>query len=104
MPLRGKESATKCLEFLNVIEKKQGKASKFDLWKIAGNEAAFKRWITNTLQRHHIVEEVREGKQRFFRKTEKGETVHKMLRDWDIVVLFKRLGGKRLKRETQVNR
>lgn len=99
-----KDPPSKCLEFLNAIDRNHGKASKWELVKIAGNEAAFRRWITNFLRLHKFVEETKEGKYTFFRKTERGETFHKTLRDWHIVTAFKRLSGKRLKAETQVSR
>ena len=75
-----------------------------DLIKIAGSEAAFRRWITNFLQKHKFVEEVIEGRNTLFKKTERGYILHKTLEDWRFVVAFKRLSRKRLKRETQVSR
>lgn len=90
----------KCLEFLEAIQRKNGKASKWDLIKLAGNEAAFRRWITNFLQHHKFLEEYKEGKVTLFRKTEKGERLHGLLRDYQIVAAFKRLSGKRLRGKT----
>jgi len=103
LPLGGKDPATKCVEFLDEIERKEGRATKWDLIKIAGNEAAFKRWITDLLQHHRFVDKTREGRTTYFKKTERGELFHKTLKDWHFVVAFKRLSGKRLKRETQVS-
>ena len=104
MSSRARNPPTQCLEFLNAIEAKNGKASKWDLIKLAGNEAAFRRWITNFLQKHKFVEEFKEGRTTLFRKTESGEMFHRTLKNWHIVVAFKRLSGKRLKSETQVSK
>jgi predicted transcriptional regulator len=94
-----RDATTKALEFLNAIEKNNGKASKWDLIKVAGNEAAFRRWVTKFLQKHKFLEETTEGRKTIFKKTEKGETLHQTLRDWHFIVAFKRLSGKRLKSE-----
>ena len=104
MPSGGRDPPTQCLDFLDAIEKRDGRASKWDLIKIAGNEAAFRRWITNFLQYHKFIEQAKENRKTIFRKTERGELFHQTLRDWRIVIAFKRLSGKRLKRETQVDR
>ena len=103
MPLGRRDPPTQCLDFLNGIEMKNGKASKSDLIKIAGSEAAFRRWVTNLLKEHRIVEEIKEGRKIFFRKTKNGELFHRALQNWHLVVAFKRLSGRRLKRETQVS-
>lgn len=97
MPLGVRGPPLKCLEFLNCIEKNNGKASKWDLIKIAGNEAAFGRWITKFLEHHRFVEHFKEGRVTFFRKTERGELFHRTLKDWHIIIAFKKLSGKRLK-------
>lgn len=102
MPFGRKDATTKALEFLDAIQKNGGEASKWDLIKIAGNEAAFRRWIPNFFQKHRFVEESKEGRKTLFRKTEKGEKLHQTLRDWHFVVAFKRLSGKRLKSEMQI--
>ena len=104
MSFGGRDPPTRCLEFFNAIDRNHGKASKWELIKIAGNETAFRRWITDLLERHKLVERIKEGRYTFFKKTERGEIFHKTLKDWHIVVAYKRLSGKRLKRETQVSR
>lgn len=104
MSFGGRDPPAKCLEFLNAIDRNHGKASKWELIKIAGNETAFRRWVTDFLQLHKFIEENKEGRFTFFKKTERGETFHKTLKDWHMIIAFKRLSGKRLKRETQVNR
>ena len=102
MPFGRRDATTKALEFLNGIEKNGGKASKWDLIKIAGNEAAFRRWIPHFFLKHNFLEESKEGRKTLFRKTDAGEKFHQMLRDWHFVIAFKRLSGKRLKSESQI--
>jgi hypothetical protein len=44
------EAAVKrCLRFFKAINEKGGSAGKWDLIKVAGNEAAFKRWVEDFL-------------------------------------------------------
>ena len=100
-----RDAATKTLEFMNIIEKKNGKALKWDLYKIAGNQAAFTRWVKNYLQKEKLIEEVKKGKRVFFKKTERGEILHQTLKyDRKLFVAFKRISEKRLKSVTQVSR
>lgn len=101
MPFGRRDAADKCLEFLDIVEKKNGKASKWDFIKIAGSEAAFRRWVTNFLLKHRLVEELKEGRKTLFKKTERGELLHRTLRyDSHLVIAFKRISGERLKSET----
>jgi len=100
LPLGAKGPPLKALEFLRAIERNNGKASKWELIKIAGNEAAFRRWITNFLLHHKFLEEFKEARVTFFRKTKRGERFHELLKDWQIVAAFKRLSGKRLRGKT----
>ena len=90
-------------KWLRFIENNGGEASKWDLIKIAGNEAAFRRWVPNFFLKHKFVEKSQKGRIMLFRKTAKGELLHKTLRDRQhFVVAFKRLSGKRLKSEFQI--
>jgi len=97
-----RDATTKAKELLYAIEKNNGKASKWDLIKVAGNEAAFRRWIPNFFLKYRFMEERKEGRKTLHNETERGERLHKTLRDWHFVVAFKRLSGKRLKNETQI--
>lgn len=104
MPLRPRDPPSQCLEFLDAIDRKDGEASKWDLIKLAGNEAAFRRWVTDLLQKHKFVEAISKGNTTLFRKTERGRIFHQTLKDWHIITAYKRLSGKRLRGETQIVR
>lgn len=87
---------TIALELLNCLEEK-GEATKWDLIKILGNEAQFKIWIENFFLPEKVLEERREGRHYFYRKTERGQVFHKLLRSWDLIRLFSRVSGRRLR-------
>jgi predicted transcriptional regulator len=87
------------LELLNCIDQKQGKASKWDLIKILGNESQFQHWITNFLVKDRLVEEIQESNRCFYRKTDSGEFFHRLLKNGKIVQAMLRVSGKRLRSE-----
>lgn len=89
---------TIALELLDCIDEKGGKASKWDLIKIVGNEAQFQQWINEFLFKEKIVEEIRESNHYFYKKTESGELFHKLLRNGKVVRALLRVRGKRLRR------
>lgn len=104
MSSRARSPPIQCKEFLDAIDKGRGEASKWELIKIAGNETAFNRWVTDLLQEHRLVEKLNKGGTIIFRKTERGEVLHKTLKDWHLLAPLLRLSGKRLKSETQISK
>jgi predicted transcriptional regulator len=85
------------LELLNCIDQKEGKASKWDLIKILGNESQFRHWVTEFLIKDKFVEEHQESKHYFYCKTENGEFFHRLLKNAKIVRALLRVSGKRLR-------
>lgn len=87
------------LEILDFIDQNDGKASKWDLIKILGNESQFQHWITNFLIKDKFIKEIEESKRSFYIKTESGEFFHKLLKNGKLVHALLRVSGKRLRRE-----
>jgi predicted transcriptional regulator len=87
------------LEILDCIDQKNGKASKWDLIKILGNESQFQHWITNFLLKDKFIQEITESKRNFYYKTETGEFFHRLLKNGKLVHALLRVSGKRLRRE-----
>jgi len=85
------------LELLDCIDQKKGKFSKWDLIKILGNEAQFRQWMDNFLIKDKFIEEKHESRRHFYRKTQNGELLHKMLRNGKIIRALLRVSGKRLR-------
>ncbi len=85
------------LKLLDCIDEK-GEATKWDLIKILGTTWQFHQWIENFLMKEKLVEERRESRNYFYRKTESGELFHKLLRSGKIMKAFLRVSGKRLER------
>jgi predicted transcriptional regulator len=88
------------LQILDCIEEKEGRASKWDLIKILGNESHFRHWITDFLIKEKFVEEIQEDNCRFYRKTESGEFFHRLLKNGKILRALLRVSGKRLRRNS----
>jgi predicted transcriptional regulator len=86
------------LELLDCIDQKEGKATKWDLIKILGNESQFQHWVTNFLMKDKFIKELQESNHTFYSKTENGQFFHKLLKNGKIVDALLRVSGKRLRR------
>ena len=92
-------------ELLSLINKK-GKALKYELIKNLGSEVAFRRWFDHCFVPHKIVECIQEqsGNRTFtyYRKTKNGELLHETLKNRQVIAVWLRISGKRLKAESQI--
>ena len=84
------------LQLLECVEER-GEATKWDLIKVLGNEAQFKTWIEDFLLPEGVLEERREGRHYFYRKTERGELFHRLLKSGNLIKIFRRVSGGRLR-------
>ena len=84
------------MELLDCVEAKT-EASKWDLVKVLGNEAQFGVWVERFFLVDGILVERREGRNYFYRKTERGELLHKLLRSGFMIRVFSRVSGKKLR-------
>lgn len=87
---------TIALELLNCVEE-NGEATKWDLIKVLGNETQFRIWIENFFLREKVLVERREGRHYCYTKTGRGELFHKLLKSGNLVKLFSRVSGRRLR-------
>lgn len=87
------------LELLNCIDQNNGRASKWDLIKIVGNESQFRHWITEFLLEDKFIIEKKASNHIFYMKTQTGELLHKLLRNGNVLRAFLKLSGKRLRRD-----
>ncbi len=87
------------LELLNCLDEKGGKASKWDLIKILGNESQFHHWVEEFLLKEKFVVEEQESTRSFYKKTETGELLHKLLKNARIMQAMLRVSGRRLRRD-----
>ena len=85
------------LELFNCIDQKEGRATKWDLIKILGNEAQFNHWVKDFLVKDRFVEETTESRHYFYNKTESGDLFHKLLKNGEIIEALLRVSGKRLR-------
>jgi hypothetical protein len=87
---------TIALELLNAVDA-SGEATKWDLIKVLGNEAQFRIWVDNFFLPEKVLEERREGRNYFYMKTERGELFHTLLKKGNLIKLFTRISGRRLR-------
>ena len=103
MPYR-EEPRERLLRLFNEIDRKMGKVSKWDLKVIAGGtDDQFRAWVSDFLLAGKFIKEIKEGKHTYYAKTENGKILHGILKNWHVFGrAFRRIGGKRLKRKTEI--
>jgi hypothetical protein len=84
-------------ELFDCIDEKKGRASKWDLIKIVGNESQFHHWVEDFLLREKFIEGQIESNHYFYRKTETGELLHRLLRNGKIMQAFLKVSGRKLR-------
>ena len=84
------------LELLDVVAEK-GEASKWDLIKVLGNDTQFRVWVDDFFLPEKVLEERRDGRNYFYRLTERGVLFHRLLKSGNMIKIFNRISGKRLK-------
>ena len=85
------------LELFKCIDQKEGRATKWDLIKILGNDAQFNHWLKDFFVKDRFVEEIIESRHYFYSKTESGDLFHKLLKNGEIIEALLRVSGKRLR-------
>jgi hypothetical protein len=84
-------------ELFDCIDEKNGRASKWDLIKIVGNESQFHHWVEDFLLREKFVEGQLESNYFFYRKTETGVLLHRLLKNGKIMQVFLKISGRKLR-------
>ena len=87
---------TIALEILDAVAV-NGEATKWDLIKVLGNDAQFRLWVEDFLLPSNVLRERRDGRNYFYTLKERGELFHRVLKSGNMIRLFNRIGGKRLK-------
>lgn len=99
MPFPRRRPARIALELFDCLDQKGGRASKWDLIKVVGTESQFHYWVEEFLLRDKFVEEQQESNHYFYKKTETGELLHKLLKNGRIMQALLRVSGKKLRRD-----
>jgi hypothetical protein len=84
------------LQLLECVEER-GEATKWDLIKVLGNEAQFRVWIEGFFLPEKVLVERREGRHYFYKMTERGELLHRLLKSGNLIKVFRRVSGRRLR-------
>jgi predicted transcriptional regulator len=84
------------LELLDCIAE-NNEVSKWTIIKVLGNTTQFRRWIEEFMIPEGVIEERIDGRNYFYKLTPRGELFHKFLKNGNIVRLYSRISGKRLK-------
>lgn len=86
------------LRYLDAIDQGGGRCSRMDFYHIAGNEANLRRWEEKLCEEWRLVSRLEEGDRVHYRKTDFGESLHKLLRNHQYVGgLFEELIRDRLR-------
>lgn len=83
------------LQLLETVDK--GENTKWVLIKVLGNETQFKLWIEEFFLPEKILEEHREGRNYFYTMTERGKLFHQLLKNGNMIKIFNKISGKRLR-------
>lgn len=86
-------------DLFDCIDERNGKASRWDLIKVVGTESQFHYWVEEFLLRDKFVEEHHESNRCFYKKTETGKLLHRLLKNGKIMQALLRVSGKRLRRK-----
>jgi hypothetical protein len=100
MPFPRRMPSRIALELLDCIDEKGGRASKWDLIKVLGNESQFHYWVEEFLLRDKFVAEQQESNRYLYGKTETGELLHRLLKNGKIMQALLKVSGKRLRRDS----
>ena len=84
-------------ELFDCIDDKSGRASKWDLIKVVGTESQFHYWVEEFLLKEKFVEQHREDNHYFYKKTESGELLQKLLKNGKIMQALLKVSGKKLR-------
>lgn len=99
MPFPRRRPNKIALELFDCIDQKGDRASKWDLIKVVGTESQFHYWVEEFLLRDKFIEEQQESNHYFYKKTETGELLHKLLKNGRIMRALLRVSGKKLRRD-----
>ena len=92
----------KLLEYLDAIDDKDGKANWMTFYRIGGNTANTNRWLDYMKVRDLVSEFVElenEKEKKYYRKTERGNDLHNILKNRDLAaILTKELPKRKLRR------
>jgi len=87
---------TIALELLDTVEEK-GEASKWDLIKVLGNDTQFRIWVEEFLLPEKVLSERRKGRNYYYTLTERGHLLYRLLKSGNMIRIFNRVSGRRLK-------
>ena len=90
--------STIALALFTCIDGEEGKASKWSLIKILGNESQFHYWVEDFLIQDGFIEEKVESNRSFYSKTVNGELFHRLLKNGNVMQALLRISGKKLRR------
>ena len=97
MPFRRRTPAEIASDLFNCIDERNGAASKWDLIKIVGTESQFHFWVEEFLLKERFIEQQLESNHRFYKKTETGALLQRLLKNGKIMQALLRVSGKKLR-------
>jgi len=86
------------LALFNCIDDEEGRASKWSLIKILGNESQFHYWVEDFLIQDGFVQEIIGSNRSFYSKTLNGDLFHHLLKNGNVMQALLKISGRKLKR------
>ncbi|RLI39433.1 hypothetical protein DRO69_14295 [Candidatus Bathyarchaeota archaeon] len=97
-PSKAAERIKEYLDIINDMQSKRGAALRYDIYRRAGSQSQTDR-VIKYLEENGLIERVSRRNKEAYRKTQKGETFHEILRHRYLVGLLTReLSGDRIRR------
>ena len=97
MPSRRRTPAEIASNLFDCIDERNGQASKWDLIKVLGTESQFHFWVEEFLLKERFIEQEIESNHLFYKKTEIGALLQRLLKNGKIMQALLRVGGKKLR-------
>jgi hypothetical protein len=73
------------LRYFEAIDRESGRSPRMAFYQIAGNEENLRRWEQKLCDEWRLVVRIEEEGRIYYRKTERGENLHRILKDHDFV-------------------
>ena len=89
---------SRTLRYLEAVDQSGGRSTRMSFYNIAGNEENLRRWENKLCEEWRLVEKFEVDGREYYRKTDLGESLHRLLKNHEYVgSLFEELIRDRLR-------
>ncbi|HUK80068.1 MAG TPA: hypothetical protein VLU91_05345 [Nitrososphaerales archaeon] len=76
---------SRILRYFDAIDQGSGRSPSMAFYQIAGNEDNLRRWESKLCEEWRLVERLEDNDRVFYRKTDLGENLHRLLKNHEYV-------------------